>query len=621
MIFQTRPTHYIVLCSITLSCFLFPEIPITTPHHSIADQSTSGIDFFGNVENFEKDIAIETPIKGEGSPQTNEPLRLLDTFDDIDSFEDSITMDMDDFFDTVSLDAHAHRSIEIASLLGLLEAIGAFTILDQDFYLRTNPFAQRSLLDMPLWEIHGCAEPNQWIVGAHAFWNHMDRSVYAGTSTNIDSYINFTQTTLFETLNNLPGEIKALLPDPSLIDDILNQTNIDRLLTLFRNFTVQQRRTGVMFHAWRQWNYCEIRMLLPFYYIERNMFARPEEQAALEAEFGALDPDTQELFQKNYLISDKIGFGDFRFEADYALYKSENFTFRAGAFTTLPIAFALKDGIQGSSFVKNNLTQPTFDLQSLFDLIPDDFNVSSITPADLETAYNIVIGDTCKRKNGFFLGMLDRLSAMLLDTKLGNDQHLGIGFLVRAHLSLRTLMYQQEWAKRISFDNRFSVELLAPADETRFFVYRNKASDFSSRDFDSEDTEEQAANLAFIETELVNKFYPFAVCTKVQPGVTLRWLSKCSYCGDVWDITGGVDLWGQTEETFNAFCTSQDLDRLDIKNGKKPSAYQIKLFGSFALKWDRDSHAWWFGVSAEGTPWAKGIGKDWTVSLNIEVNF
>ena len=562
--------------------------------------------------------AIQNIFDNTASSES-EPLRALDIFDDIESFEESITLD--NFIDTVSFENMPSRIIGAGDILPILESMGTFNILDQDFYLRTNPFAHRSLLDMPLWELHSCTEPTRWIVGAHAFWNHMDRSVFVCKNTNIDSYINFDQTTLFETLNNLPPEVKALFPNLSLIDDLLDQTNIDGLLNLFKNFTVQQRRIGAMLHAWRQWQHVELRMLLPFYYIERNNFARPAEQAELEARFGALDPDTQEKFQKNYLISDKIGFGDFRFEADYALYKTDDFTFRVGAFTTLPIAFAFKKGIQGSSFIENNKTQPTFDLQSIFNLLPDDFDFSSITDQDKQTLYEIVVGDMCKRKNGFFLGVLDRLSAMLVDTKLGNDQHLGVGFMIRARTLLSTFLYQFEWAKRFSFNNRLSLEFFAPANETRFFVYRNKASDFSSRDFDSDDPAVQAANLEFLQEELVNKFYPFAVKTKVQPGVVFRWLSRYCFCGEVWDLTIGSDFWLQADETFESFCTSQPLDRLDIEHGKIPFAYQSKIFGSFALKWERPTHAWLFGVNAEGTIWHKGIGKDWTVSLNIEANF
>ena len=602
--FSTKATHFYI--------FLFGTVIFFQPLY------TAEVDVFGSVESMEEAMTIDQ----DNNTLPDDSSRGIDMFDDIDSFEQGMDdLDINDFLNTVALDTGGPRNIEPAEILELLEAANVFSVLDQDFYRRTNPFVQRSILDLPLWELHSCTEPKRWIVGAHAFWNHMDRSVFFGKSTNIDTLINFDQTTIFDKLNELKPQIKQLVPNPALVDDLLDQTNINNLLSLFRNFTIQQRRTGAMMHAWRQWERFELRMFLPLYYLERNMFARPTEQAALEERFGALDQDTQEKMQKNFLISDKFGLGDFRFEADYAVYKSDDFTFRVGGLTTIPTAVAFTEGIMGSSFVDTNKKQPTFDLQALFDLIPDNFDVNAFTDADQQKALDIVIGDVCKNKNGFFLGMLSRMSAMLLDTKLGNDGHVGIGVLVRARTLLSSFLYEFEWAKRFSFNNKLSLEYLTPANETRYFVYRNKLSDFTSRDFSSSDPDVQEANLKFIETEMVNKFYPFAVRTKVQPGVIFRWVSRYCWCGDVWDITVGSDFWLQTKEKFNNFRTSQSLERLDIQNGKKPFAYQGKIFASFALKWARPTHTWHVGLNAEGTTWNEGIGEDWTVSLNIEANF
>lgn len=592
---------------VTFSLFLSGFLLFARPLYSVSNEP------FESVQAMENSMDLTSNTNNNRGP---------DLWNTMDNFEQSMNSgDIDEFLDTVSLDGNMSRKIEVKSILELLEEVGAFSILDQDFYKRTNPFAQRNVLDLSLWELHGCTLPTHWIVGAQLFWNHMDRSVFACKSTNIDTYINFDQTFLFDKLNELKPDIKPLFPNASLIDDLLDRTNINRLLALFRNFTVQQRKVGAILHAWRRWKRVEIRMLLPLYYIERNWFARPAEQVALEEEFGAVDQDTQEKMQKNYLVSDKFGLGDFRFEADYAAYVSDDFIFRVGALTTIPTAVAFTKGILGSSFIEDNKTQPTFDLQAIFDLIPDNFDVNSITEADKQKAVDLIVGDVCKNKNGFLLGALSRMSAMLLDTKLGNDGHLGFGIFVRARTLLSSFLYQVEWAHRFSFNNKLSVEYLLPANETRFFAYRNRLSDFTSRDFSSNDPAIQEANLKFIETELVNKFYPFAVRTKVQPGFIFRWVSRYCWCGEVWDLALGSDLWVQAREKFLGYNTMQNIERLDIQNGKKPFAYQGKFFGSFALKWERPTRTWHVGVNAETTTWHKGIGKDWTAALNIEVNF
>ncbi len=542
------------------------------------------------------------------------------TFDIFDDTEDN--MFIDEFLDSIPPYEMTTRQIDVKSILGLLEEIGAFRLLDQDFYIRTNPFVQRSLLDLPLWELHGCADPTRWIVGVHLFWNQMSRSVFTCKSTSINSYLDLEQETIFTALDELRPDIQKAFPHPFLIDSILNTTRVRQLLTLFENFTVQQRRVGAMLHAWRQWQDAEIRMLLPLYYLERNLFVEPNEQSAIEDQFGALDPDSAEQFQRNHAISDKVGFGDFRLEFDYAGYLSDVFTVRLGAFVTLPTAFSLSKGLMGTSFL-TCLDQPTFDLQSLFDLIPANFDFDSITDEDRQKALDIVVGNVCRNKNGFFLGALDRLNALLLEAPMGNERNVGIGLLFRSRTMLNSLLEEYEWSKHISFNNRLSVEFLTPSTQQRFFIRRNTIADFDARNFNSDNPQEQEDNLKFIEKELVDKFYPYAVKTVVRPGVIFRWTSRWCFSGEVWDLSIGSDVWIQTGEKFKSFkCVDRDLlSRLDIAHGRNSLAYQFKSMASFGLKIERPTFTILVSVNAEGTSWAKNIGKDTTVSLNVEANF
>ncbi len=525
--------------------------------------------------------------------------------------------------DPISFDK-TRAVVPIESILQLIEDVGGFALLEQDFYLLTNPFVQRSLLDLPLWELHSCQEPEKWIVGAHLFWNQMDRSVFTCKSTNISSFLDLTQQTLFNALDNIRQNIENEFPVASLIDPLSDTANFDKILRLFRGYTVQQRRLGAMFHVWRQWQRAELRMLLPLYYIERNYNATPEENRAIEEQFGAFDPDEFKLFSKNHGISDKVGFGDFRFEANYAAYQTDTFAFRAGGFLTIPTAFAISKGIKGSSF-RDDLCQPTLDLQAIFDLIFKDGDLTNptISPDEQEALKEVLIGDICKNKNGFLLGTLDRMSAILLDTPLGNGGHVGLGLMLRSKTSLRALLDEYEWTDNISWNNRLSVEYLTPSNETRFYIRRNEPSDFTSRDFDSDDEQIQKDNLIFLQKEIVDKFYPYAIKTKVQPGVIFHWFSRFCFTGEVWDISLGSDFWLQQGESLkNLQCVDKALlERLDICNAIKPMAYQFKTVGSLSWKVLRPDYAFFFSLNAEGTSWNKGIGDDWTVSLNIEANF
>jgi hypothetical protein len=540
--------------------------------------------------------------------------RLVDSFDD----------DQEEWMLLEGLDntamSNTRNIVPVKSILGLIEDAGGFALLDQDFYLRTNPFVERNILDLPLWEMHSCQEPEKWIIGGHLFWNKMDRSVFKNKSTSIDCYLDLQQKTLFNALDNLSPELKDLFPMASLIDPLSDTADFDSILKLFRNFTAEQRRLGIMMHLWRQWEQAEFRAILPLYYVERNFIATPEEQEAIEAQFGTLTPDEAKMFEKNHGISDRIGFGDFRIESNYVPYNTDTFALRVGGFLTIPTAVAFSKGINGTTF-RDCLEQPTLDLQALFDLacMDDDPSVSS---GEQEALKEELIGDICKNKNGFLLGAVDRLNAVLVETSLGNRGHLGIGGIIRSKTSLRSLLDDYEWTDRINWNNRLSVEYLTPANETRFYIKRNSIEDFNSRDFNSDDEEVQDENLAFIEQEIVDKFYPYAIKTRVKPGPILRWFSRWCVNGDVWDLTLGSDIWIQAGESLKLKCVDPELfAKLDICNASNSLAYQFKSVASFGFKVLRPEYAFFFNINAEGTSWNKNIGDDWAVSLNLEANF
>ncbi len=543
--------------------------------------------------------------------------RLFDSFDD----------DQEEWMLLEGLDNTAMSTtrnvVPVKSILGLIEDAGGFALLDQDFYLRTNPFVERNILDLPLWEMHSCQEPEKWIIGGHLFWNKMDRSVFKNKSTNIDCYLDLQQKTLFNALDNLSPELKDLFPLASLIDPLSDTADFDSILKLFRNFTAEQRRLGIMMHLWRQWEFAEFRALLPIYYIERNFIATPEEQRAIEDQFGALTPDEAKMFEKNHGISDKIGLGDFRLESNFVPYNTDTFALRVGGFLTIPSAFAFTTGIKGTTF-RDCLEQPTLDLQALFDLAfkDDDLVDPSVSSGEQTALKEALIGDICKNKNGFLLGAFDRLNAVLIETNLGNRRHFGIGGIIRSKTSLRSLLDDYEWTERINWNNRLSVEYLAPSNETRFYIKRNSIEDFNSRDFNSDDEEIQAANLAFLEQEIVDKFYPYAIKTKVKPGPIFRWFSRWCINGDVWDITLGSDIWIQAGESLELKCVDPELfQKLDICNASNSLAYQFKSVASFGFKVLRPEYAFFFNINSEGTSWNKNIGDDWAVSLNFEANF
>ncbi|TET36837.1 hypothetical protein E3J61_00180 [Candidatus Dependentiae bacterium] len=132
--FSTKAAHFYI--------FLFGTVIFFQPLY------TAEVDVFGSVESMEEAMTIDQ----DNNTLPDDSSRGIDMFDDIDSFEQGMDdLDINDFLNTVALDTGGPRNIEPAEILELLEAANVFSVLDQDFYRRTNPFVQRSILDLPLW--------------------------------------------------------------------------------------------------------------------------------------------------------------------------------------------------------------------------------------------------------------------------------------------------------------------------------------------------------------------------------------------------------------------------------------------------------------------------------------
>lgn len=518
---------------------------------------------------------------------------LEDPFLDIDDDDPFIS----EFLDTVGAE-QLSRVVNPRNIMNLLNQIGAVDLLQEDFFLRTNQLNKRSPLDEPLFEPDRAEFPGNWVVGAHVFARKMNRANFTAKSTNLSSYLALKEPTLLDRLQNSIDELRDLLGDPRFNIDFV------KIFSLFENMTVEERRGGVMFHLMKKRHNMTFRFLVPIYYLERNFFLTEPEQRAVEAEFGALEPEEQERFQKAHFISDKFGVGDSRLEIDVKVLKRPSFSLRVGGQTTIPTAFAWGKGFKGSSFPRPS-TFPTFDFDELFELAEEQ------TEENAQRAFVLL--------NDFFLGALDRLAANFTDTKLGNDGHVGIGIFIRGKTKLSSFI-NKPWAQRIALTNRISLEYLTPAHEKRFYINKINSKEFDKRDFENLDN--AVENLTFLEEQFVKKFYIRAFNTKIQPGVIFRWSSKASYQGRKWGWNLGTDLWLQDKETFNSIKASdQILDEINVSKAKPPMAWQSKILGSVVYKLKHQKRIWYLSLNADTTYSRRGIGKDYALSFNFEASF
>ncbi len=522
-------------------------------------------------------------------------------FDDFDPmagtcanlFNDEYMDDMIDSNDPISADSSLYR-IPPETIITLLKDLGALQILQEPFYLFTNSINSRDIIDYPDFEPRPCKQDEDRMLVWHIFYNQTSHGYLTGHSTDMNKYLALEQDTLLEKLENSLEKIIGL--------GFNNSFNVAETLALFAHTKVQERRAGFMFQSLTKWDRINLRIALPFYYRQRNFFLTNVERRAIEQQFGASTPEEQREFQDNHLISDTLGFGDTRLELDFKLFQSAP-NVRLGVELTIPTAFAVKKGLKGTHFPKPS-GQPTFDFDQLYDLI------GNITDPTAQQEVLTILRE-------FSLCALDRLSANLLDTQLGNGNHFGIGALLRTKTPL-ALFLKWPWADKVCFNNRTSIQYLFPSTERRFYI--KNPSNFSVRNFD--DAEQAINNLTFLEQELVDRIYPIALDTGIQNGLQFRATSQfCfSHCG--WSFIVGTDWWVQGKERFsNPKGTPEQLQQINRRKAQTRFAYQNKIMGSIVYTLERPEHDWHFSIVGDATTINAGIGKDFTVAVSIETSF
>jgi hypothetical protein len=491
---------------------------------------------------------------------------------------------------------HAQDIIDV--LLGL----GAIDILQEDLICRTNPLNKRNILDYPIFFPQKLDYAFNWTLGAHFFYNQTSRAFFSQFCDNISTTFAFKSQSLLEKITQSIPKIRELFKNFT-VDPI-------SVLALFENGTAQERRLGFIFHGERQFRFAHFRFFLPVMYLERNFYFTDEERSKLESQLGALSPDQQAIFQKQHLISDRIGIGDTRLELDFSVTECEEWAIRVGALTTIPTAVAFAKGFIGSGFDKC-CPRPTFNFEDLFACIP----AGDPTPEQLNNARDC----TTNLLRCFLLQTMDTFSANVLETNLGYEGHFGLGPLLRTRHSLDMIIHRP-WASQVTWLNYLNVQYLFQADEKRFFIERPNIEEFNSRDFN--DPSQSISNLAFLDEQVVNRVIPFCFTTTVYPGFVVEWVSKFQFEFERWGFNYGTDFWLQGKEKIcNIRAPIRILNNLDINAAVLPLAIQGKLFATALYKIERETRDWVLSFNGDYTFASTGIGKDFTLAFNFETNF
>jgi hypothetical protein len=497
----------------------------------------------------------------------------------------------------------------------LLVEFGIVPILEQNLYLRTNELTQRSLLDYPIFL------PRRWVnytgtYGFDIFWNKTNRMYFSQSSSNISSYLNVGPSDFLEALSNSHAKIAGIFP-------AIASLTPEKIAPLFRNFTVEQRRIGLMFHAEKRVKKVFFYMFVPIYYIERNMFASEIEQEALTLTFGRLDQQSQDTFAKNHLVSDQFGLGDTRMSADFQIKDSEQWGFNLGFFMTLPTAFAFAKDIEGSTYHKT-ACPPKLDI----------LNLACQATQGSQEEQDAAIAQALS----FAFKALDNLAANVLQTPLGNGGHVGLGVALQTDSYVRNFI-KRPWAQAINYRSRVSLEYLFSNTKTRYFLLRDRSACFEALGLNNAESlvasntqndEAYATSvLNFFDQQIAQQFFPPAFSVKVHPGFIFRSTSKAFHEGDHWFFALGNDFWLQSKEELNRFRSTGECktaceinaDDYKLHAAQKPVAYQGKIWGTVAYKVLRNDVDWALSFNIDQTYLKSGIGADYTIAFGFDAHF
>ncbi|HEX4069108.1 MAG TPA: hypothetical protein VHX42_03345 [Candidatus Babeliales bacterium] len=529
---------------------------------------------------------------------------LEDSIKDFDFDFDMVSFDDDDYqlmeyLDTAGMD-HISRAINPVDIINFLNLFGVPAILQEPIFLHTNVLNKRSLLDQPIFEPDRAEFPGSFVVGFHAFGHKIERSNFTKHSTKLASYLALTEASLITKLQNVIDMINNL-PVGGMTADIAE------VFSLFENMTVEERQIGFMFHCMKRWHKTTFRLMIPIYYLQSNFSLTQKEQdeaeEVLNPIFGARTQEEADIFNKAHFISDKIGFGDTRIEVDNITLKRPRYTIRCGGFVTLPTAWTWGGGFMGSQFPKPS-TLPTFELEPLIESITSNVDEAKAVLAN------------------FVLDSFDRVAANLLDVPLGNNHHFGFGGYMRWKLPLRHFI-STTFADRMHFAGRTSLELFLPSSEKRFYINKINEQAFADRNFnDTENAEVAADNLQFLKEQIISRLFLRAFDTRIIPGVIFRWSGGLYYKGQQWGFNVGPDFWLQNKPHFSKiYAPCNTLQMLDIPKVKQSIAYQGKAFGGVVLKHKSERSTWFFSLNGDISLFERGLGKDYTLSLNFEASF
>src|SRR5438105_413377 len=190
-------------------------------------------------------------------------------------------------------------------------------LAQEEFFLKTNELNMRHVLDLPfVMPSAPSFYSRDWVIGIVPFYAQINKAFFTPESDSLQSYLALQEETLLQKLRETFAIIQAIAPE--------FYVETDKIFGILKHTFIEQRRVGMIFSLDKNLEWGDIGVQIPLIYLERNFQMTQKNKDALENELGSSTDEEKEEFQKDHLISDKIGLSDMRIYGNGYLIKSED---------------------------------------------------------------------------------------------------------------------------------------------------------------------------------------------------------------------------------------------------------------------------------------------------------
>jgi hypothetical protein len=391
---------------------------------------------------------------------------------------------------------------------------------------------------------------------------------------------------------------------------------VPRIISLFQNACVEQRRAGFMFDYWQRIKWFSLGLQLPLYAVARNYNWPIEDQQEITTTISEISQrttpanDTMLPAEKKkaiypYVLETRLGLGDLRLSLGFHLIEKKYGHLIVGTKITCPTAATLTSGFIGSDFSKC-LSRPSVNLEELIEEATDTSTRQQAIEKSLQ----------------FFTAALYQLNDTILATQLDDNKRTQCAIYIEPAVQV---------SPQIWLNADFRANWLLSRNVCRFIKETVNPADYVDADFDPEQWHEptpecniRATNaLAFLSNRLQAVFLPeqYIVALKPQLELQLTVATQIQF-GDRWRFFFGYDYWRKRAECAGAItnCQGQLIPPCSIQTSTAlvPRLEQQKLFLKVEYTKFKISHNFIFTLGLDVPLTGKNIADDYTGFVRCE---